>query len=455
MERLLFMKVELWVVGLLCVIALIGSFIFGWLVYYDQNGGKQFGALRTAAVAVVRAPGQARAILSGNASLDDHWINADLDAPSGFTFYGEVENPQYVLVSRYDGDIRWSVVELYREGETVPVHRWVFDDPEKLSFESDNSFMVVPTPGNSFTVRMTHPVLTRDGRLFLKNGHGAMYEFDACAEPVWKNWDFAYHHSIEMDADGNLWVAATKSTEIEGQGWDERLKDDHILKMSTDGGVLYTKSVLEILLQAGMLNLIYDYDNYVDDPIHLNDVQPVLEDGSVVRRGDVFLSLGHLNMVLLFRPEEDRVIWFSQNRIMHQHDVDLIGPDTISVYDNRRKTDYRGKGIVLGANELVRYELPATRAQPYLVDELAEMNVSTYNQGLHDDIPGSGLMVEETSRARLVKFGENDEPQWVYMNRSESGDLWIMNWSRYIPASIGAGAAEKLMSSTCGDKEAP
>jgi len=314
--------------------------------------------------------------------------------------------------------------------------------------------MSIPRPGESYTLRMTHPVLMPDGRLLLKNAHGAMFELDACAEPVWTNTEFAYHHGIEPDADGNLWVAATKSIDIEGQGWDERLRDDHILKMSTEGRVLYAKSVLEILRQEGMLNLIYDYDNYVDDPIHLNDIQPVFEDGAVARCGDVFLSLGRLNMIMLYRPGEDRLIWYSQNRVMHQHDVDLIGPDTISVYDNRRKTDHRGKGIVLGANELVRYDLPFRTARPYFVEELYDMDVRTYNQGLHEDIPGSGLMVEETSRARLVKFGEDDKPQWVYVNRSESGDLWIMNWSRYLPKNIGDGAAETLMSSDCGGAEA-
>lgn len=48
MEKLLFKKVELWLVAILAILGLIGALLFGWAVQYKAKGGSrggQFGAL--------------------------------------------------------------------------------------------------------------------------------------------------------------------------------------------------------------------------------------------------------------------------------------------------------------------------------------------------------------------------------------------------------------------------
>lgn len=449
MDKLAFRKVELWLVGLVVVLMLIFSLFLSWLVYHRMSGGTRLSGLADLTMAVVRAPGEVKAILTGDAVFDEHRGLGSFDEGGGFTRLGPGTDPQFVLVSRYDGNIRWSVVELFQEGESEPRHRWVFDDPRSFAIPAGNEFVVEPQEGEPHTLRIVHPVMASDGRLFLKAHYGAFHAVGPCGQPLWSNAAFAYHHSTETDHAGNLWVPGAAQTSIEGQGWDHRLVDDHIVQLSPDGDVLYAKSVLEMLQKADLLNLIYDYDLYITDPIHLNDIQPVLADGKVFRRGDVLLSLGHLNMVLLFRPSEDRIVWRSQHRIMHQHDIDIIAPDVITVYDNRRKTDHTGAGMIVSANEMVRFELPDTFGTPINVEPFDEMNIRTFNQGLSDAIDGSGLMVEDTSRGRLVKFDTALSPEWIYMNRDEDGEIWTMNWSRYVPQDLGARAADALKSASC------
>ncbi|MEM8776785.1 MAG: arylsulfotransferase family protein, partial [Pseudomonadota bacterium] len=331
------------------------------------------------------------------------------------------------------------------------LHRWVFNDAENLAFESDNPFIMAPDPRQSNTMRTVHPWLSEDGNLYAHVHFGAMYRFDACSDVDWVNAEFMYHHSLERDADGNFWSVGTTTTEAVEYGFDDRFQDNHVIQLNPEGEVIYNRSVLEIVIETGLFNLTYDYDVYQTDLIHLNDIQPVFEDSEIAKRGDVYLSLGHLNMAMLFRPATDKVVWWSQSYMKHQHDIDIIGPDTIQIFDNRRRTGPDRNAITLGPNEMLRFELPDTNAKRFFLDPMKALDVRTKSQGLADTIPGSGIVMEDTNSGRLVKFDEAGEAEWTYLNRSEDGRVWTLNWSRYLPEQAAVAALEQLGKVSCQD----
>ena len=51
------------------------------------------------------------------------------------------------------------------------------------------------------------------------------------------------------------------------------------------------------------------------DPIHINDIEPVKFGGKYWKEGDVFLSLGHQSMIMLYRPSTNKVIWYKQENL--------------------------------------------------------------------------------------------------------------------------------------------
>lgn len=451
MKRFLFRSVEIWVLLLVMLFGALGTAAFGWLVFHRLTGGERFPVWSESAVAIVSMPQKVKQMLAGELRLDDHEVESRFTGSPGFTHMTPAGNPQYVLVARYDGEVRWSVAEFYREGEEDPRHRWVFDDPEQFAAESENPFFVAPKSGQSYTLRMGHPWLSADGTLTVNSSGGALFQIGPCGDALWANTEFSYHHSVQPGVDGSFWSVGTDTTDIKGQGWDERLRDDHAVQVSAEGEVLYAKSVLEILREAEMLNLIYDYDRYQADPIHLNDIQPVSEDGEYWREGDIFLSVGHLNMVMLFRPSSDELVWWSQDRIMHQHDIDIIGDGTISVFDNRRKTGADGASMVLGRNEIVQFHLPDTEARVVHSERLVDLDVRTRSQGLVDALPGSGMVIEETDAGRLLKLAEDGTLEWVFLNKSRDGRAWTLNWSRYVSQELGDRALENLERMSCRD----
>ena len=67
--------------------------------------------------------------------------------------------------------------------------------------------------------------------------------------------------------------------------------DDVITKVSADGEILFQKSVSNILIENNLKFLLFQSggNNFNNDPIHLNDIEPVLSDGHVLETGRCLL----------------------------------------------------------------------------------------------------------------------------------------------------------------------
>ncbi|WP_299203978.1 arylsulfotransferase family protein [uncultured Tateyamaria sp.] len=452
MERVLFGNVKAWLVLFLAILGLFGSVMLSSLVLYRVEGGQRLPLVTKAALNIARFPHTVVQLARGELKRDNHVVPDRFpDEPTGFSILEEsIGDPQYLLVSRYDGNIGRSVVELLREGEADVLHRWVFDNAEDMSFESEAPFISTPIASQSHTMRTVHPWLGDDGGLFVKVHFGAMYRVGACSDVEWVNSDFMFHHALEQDAYGNFWSVGSgqMTPEVAGLGFNADFVDNRAIQLSPQGEVLFDRSVMEIIINAGLLNLVNDYDAYQIDPIHLNDVQPVFEDGQLSRRGDIYLSLSHLNMLMLYRPATDELVWWTQDYMMQQHDIDIIAPDVVQIFDNRKRTGPQGS-MTISTNEIVRYHLPEREGDPVFAEPMREADVRTLNQGLADQLPGNGIMMEDTNAGRLIKFSETGKPQWTYLNRSDDGRVWTLNWSRYISAATAESALEQLKEAQC------
>ena len=450
-EKIIFSKVEVWLVAVLLVLFSLGTVCFGWLVQHRAFGGQRFSVLGDAALEIAKTPGTIRRFFSDEPLFDMHEKETRFDLPSGFTFKRPIGSPNYVLLPRYDGDPGFRVVELFRAAEVEPLHPWNSDKPAVFELEAQNPFLEAAHDTASHTMRVFHPWLGTNGNLTMHFLSSPLYQLDACSNLIWMNEDFAYHHSIEPDADGNFWVPGMAPTKINSLGFDKKMTDDHLVQVAGNGDTLFSKSVLEILIENNLINRIYVYDQYQTDPIHLNDIQPVLSDGPHWKRGDVFLSIGHLNMLMLYRPKENKLVWWTQDRIMHQHDIDLIDDSRISVYDNRRTTDSKGLPFVIGHNDLLLIDIQNGNLVAPWREAFSENDIRTPSEGLSDIVSGEGLLIEETDYGRLIKLNENKETEWLYINKNSSGKTYILNWSRYISKEFGDQSQTSLRKAKCNE----
>ncbi len=169
----------------------------------------------------------------------------------------------------------------------------------------------------------------KDGGLLFKNS-GPLYKVDCCSNLEWALND-VYHHSTEQDADGSFWVPSVMATSLY-DGTPLTHREDAITKISTDGGVLYKRSVTEMFKENDLVWILGI--GFSRDPIHLNDIQPALQDSEFWERGDVLLSLKNRHMVFLYRPDTGKIIWYRVGPWLNQHDADFVDDSQVMVFGN-------------------------------------------------------------------------------------------------------------------------
>ena len=286
-----------------------------------------------------------------------------------------------------------------------------------------------------------HPFLTDDGGLIFKSG-SPLVKIDKNSQLVWQNQEDAFHHSIEQDHEGNFWVPSYLypyqiDQKYVGLKYGNYL-DDAITKVSPDGKILFQKSVSNIFIENNLEFLIFPIGGVLiqHDPIHLNDIQPVLTDGPHWKRGDVFLSLRHQSMIILYRPSTNKIIWKGVEYTSGQHDVDILDDHRISIFNNN--LNLFGNSDVDGHNEIVIYDFITDSYSKYLDETLAQYDVRTITAGLNQIFDNGDLFIEEQNYGRLLYFNKDTSLQWQYVNRSDDGYVYGLPWSRilYKPEDI-------------------
>ena len=210
-----------------------------------------------------------------------------------------------------------------------------------------------PPDGAWYYFEAVHPWLLPDGGLIIKDHYSPLFRIDRCSTPVWTDESLIFHHSTEADADGNLWIP----THVRPRKpiYPSRFSEDGLTQITPDGEILQTLSLPDIFAANGRFAQMFGAGAYDDDPLHLNDIQPVLSDGPYWKKGDLFLSMRRISTVLLFRPSTGRIVWLKQGPWLGQHDVDILDDHRIAVFDNR--AFQRGLGPLIDeASETVIYD---------------------------------------------------------------------------------------------------
>ena len=215
--------------------------------------------------------------------------------------------------------------------------RSIFDKSnlnEKLSEEMKKSF-----PKKTDEIIIRHQMMLEDGSVIFKvASYGLIYKMNKNSKILWKSNKIT-HHSLELDDKGNIWACSIDLNNDTANSIGYR--DDAILCLDQEGNELYYKSLTDIYLENNLFESTvestpvgYNWNNRYKDPFHLNDVEPIMNDGTYWKKGDVFLSMRNKSLVALFRPETDKIIMQRQGPWLNQHDIDIENDSIISIFNN-------------------------------------------------------------------------------------------------------------------------
>ena len=452
-ERWMSRPVAVWVVGLLMIAAAVTVVVCSAMARITAQGSDRFGAAGRFALEISRIPEQ----VTQGLRLLTRGVKADLavsenrfSGQSGFRFSGTAGSaPQagYLVLSRYDGDASRSIVELVDLDAQRVVHVWApdFAEHNARSRLTSNLTNVArdAAPGRT---RMMHPLLTPDGGLIFQS-MSPLVKVGACSELQW-TIDRVFHHSNEPHPDGGYLT----SIFVEPQTIPRvspHFKEDGIVHVSDEGQILYEKSVAKLLVENGYAHLIYGLDFYSDDPLHLNDVQAAPVDGPYFRKGDLFLSLRNVSAIVLYRPSTNRVVWMKQGPWVNQHDVDVLDDHRIAVFNNNRFNYADGSGVD-GANDVVIYDFAQDRTESPYRQHLQDLQVRTISEGRSEILPDGDVVVEESDYGRVLRLGLDGRVRWEYVNRASDGQIYMLNWTRYVAPDAGKAIVTRLQSANCG-----
>ncbi len=430
----MFKKIEIWILYLVILLGLPVSIGFGLLVRQELVGSTKLGRVSKTALFITEIPVTFKKLMIGFKVEDRFPLLDNFDGTPNI-------NESYMLFSKYSGDLREGIVELIDLRNFKVLHTWNPDiNKFNRSIDKINEFKYLNVDNNNSRFLLRHPLLLKDGGLIFQN-NSPLIKVDACSNLIFEIAHDNFHHSIEKDIEGNIWVPShmyPQSLPIKKVGrniWEKQgYYDDAIVQLSPNGEILFEKSVSQIFIENGLEYLLFgmgDQDVFSKNPIHLNDIQPVNFDGDFWKKGDVFLSLRHQSMVLLYRPLTNKIIWKGTGPFFHQHDVDIINNHKISVFNNNSK-NFVGGDVVDGNNEVIIYDFKTNQYSNYLEESLKKLDVRTITEGRSQILLNGDLFVEESNYGRTLYFNSDGSLRWSHVNRAKNGETYTVSWSRIL-----------------------
>lgn len=426
-------KITLFSIAVLILCALN---LFAYTITYVNKGGSKLGVLTEPIKLFSNFPKTVIDVIK-ESFYSEIFVQVDPE-------FEEIHRLSYDLFSlnaSFTGDREWLISLKNLKTDSV-LHEWTLS--EKFFNYTDRNFS---------RCEPISPILLRDGSVISTfNLSNNLYRVDSQSKLLWHNTDFLFHHALNPDAQGNVWVCGEEIVQhfVNSNGSVIKYKDNSIIQVDFKSGeTIYHKSISEILFDNDMGYLIHGMENGNlfggNDPLHLNDIEPVLSDGQYWNKGDLFLSFRNRSMIIQYRPETNRVLRVIQGPFYNQHDVDIVSDSTISIFNNNSSsliassnridnslTDSRTieKSSLHSHSEVLIYNLSDSLFSNYCENKFKEERIFTLTEGLHHILDNGDMLVEEQNNGKIFLFNENELLLKKYYNNSVEDFVQRPHWVR-------------------------
>jgi hypothetical protein len=422
-------KIPLWLVLLLLWFAFIIALGFGWEVWRIKSNRQ--GITSKTDRFIINLASFPSLIKQSFTELNKP---STLIAPNlypninGFKTENNFIDSNYVLLAAYDKKANQSVAKLIRLSDQKVMHQWEPDYSEIVrQLGKQNSYW---PEQNVHNLRLYHPLLMPDGSIIFNNVLSPLIKIDKESKLIW-SINGIFHHSIEVDADGNIWTPSVIKPSKFMTGILNDYKDDAITEVSQGGKILFRKSVAQILMENGYRTLLLGTGPYEKDMLHLNEIEPALTSGKYWVKGDLLVSIRNRSTVFLYRPTTNKIIWLQMGPWLNQHDANFLDANRVEVFGNNVVRVFGEDRLVDGYNEEYIFNFKTNAITTPYTEFLKKAKVATPSEGRADILPNGDLFVEETNNNRLLR-GDTKDIKWQYVDRIDKHTVAALSWSRYI-----------------------
>ena len=441
MERLLFSRLPVWLVLFFLIIIAIGVIFFGAVVRDETRSRESYEVspayswVGDMAYGIASVPETAQTLLEADGALHAAQYRRFGDKIGWVSYDDSQDISGFLLFSRIDPVKGYTVAELIDLSDKRVIHSWE-PDPEVLLADVERTSKILPySQWHRGRFRAMHPLVLEDASLVMHGQFSPLMKLDHCGERVWIQDGANFHHSLNVDADGNFW--APTIIEPSTTFSDDQVRDDGLGHVSADGELISNESMAAIFERNGHAYLTVQAYNFSNDPLHMNDIEPVLEDGPFWKKGDLFISMRKRSLITLYRPSTDEIIWQQRGPWLVQHDVDIVDDHTISIFDNAVKN--RGKGgFIEDTSDIAFYDFETDEVTYPYRETSREARILAVTNGLNDLTESGHQILEEDTSGRLLIYDANGKLVEEFYNKATpDGPAWRMSWSRYVPEALG------------------
>jgi len=428
----MYKKIELWIVLLLSVLFLVILILYGSLLKSDFNGSKRFPKIQKIASFLADIPKNTKEILNNYLDPGEPLRIFELEhrGKERFIRYFKKERDELLVLPRYDYKSKRSIIEIIDLNTFKVIHQYS-PDINEINKKTDTSrfeFSKLNIDHHPNRFKFEHPILLYDGSIISHSQYSPLFKIDYCGQLLWVNDHDSFHHAINIDNDNALWIPSKMypySNFVKNYRSDKNFIDDAITKVNLDGEIVFQLSLAEILYKNNIIGeTIFKHR---DDPLHLNDIEPVLFDGPYWKKGDLFLSIRDLGIIALYRPDSNKIIYTIVGSFSGQHDVDIISDKEISIFNNNNIGLKDSKN-----SEILIYDFEKKKLFKKFSKTLSVINFKTDSEGLAEYFDDGSILLEEQNRGRLILINSSGDVEWEYVNKDDKDNIYAITWSRII-----------------------
>ncbi len=418
-------------VFLVLFLSFIGSIGFLSILKYHYDGGTKYQFLQKSVVFFASIPMNVKKMIKYKTyNLDKVEELVKHKKKERFKRFINTERNALLILPRYDLSLNRSVVDIVNLDNFKVIHTYKHNI-QKMNNQIKNikEFPRIKIDYSPLRFRYKHPLLFEDGSLI--SMYGPVYKIDLCSNLLWINDQEKFHHSQMLDYEGNIWIGGEmnpKSKYIK-KFHIKDYADDSIIKINTDGEILFNKSITEILIENNILADNFALNSSLSNlksPIHLNDIEPALSNTKYWKQGDVFINLRNQNSIIHYRPSNNEVINYITGPFAQQHDVDIISDKEISIFNNNNFY------VNSSRSEILVYNFETKNFSKLFNAQLQNENFKTNTGGLSHTLKDGSLIVDESNHGRIILFNNKGKKEWEFVNKDKNGNIGSIIWSRII-----------------------
>lgn len=453
MKNFLFKKIEIWLLLLLFLLGTFSVISLLWIIRSEVEVPGRFGKFGQYIIYISKFPEYVKIVVENpfkNPFLTNE-PNRFKNESGLITEYklGTRNSLPFLLINYFNPTLKIGITELVdlNTGKKHEIQKW---DVEKLwkktQVQSIHFNLVNDFPNYRF---LPSGIMLKKNGTIIAHNYTPLIKSDLCGKLEILNDENLYHHSLEVDSEGNYWAPLLIEPKTNNLNVSEQ-REDGIAKFNSEGKILFQKSIFEIIFENGLSSILHAVNlKFKDtDPFHLNDIEPVLKTSKYWKKGDVFISLRNRSMVFLYRPSTNKIIWYKTGITSQQHDIDIISDTEIVIFDNNIGGNYNTPPEL--GNRLVTYNFENNKSSFLLDNQISEANVKTRYAGSSAPYSKDGIMIEESNYGRIVGISKTNNLQWKYINRQGSEKiLMTLVGSRIIDRTLALDFINKRNKASC------